>query len=482
MNYALVTRILALLACVLAAMLLAPAGVALVYGEYPEFLVFLLVSLPTALAGAVLLRLNRRARPALSNHDGFLVVSLSWLLMAFVGALPFLFSGAIPSYTDAFFETMSGFTTTGATILDDIEALPKSMLFWRSMTHWLGGMGIVVLAVAILPLLGFKGLQLVRAEAPGPAVDKLTPKIARTAKILWLIYIGLSALETVLLMLAGMDLFDALTHTFGTMATGGFSTRNAGIAAFDSAAVDAIITVFMLLAGVNFVLHFNLLAGNFRRIARDTEFKVYLALFALSTLATTLVLARTHYGGLGESLRHASFQVASIMTTTGYATADYALWPVSAMAVLFLLMFVGGCAGSTGGGIKVVRLTVLFKQGLNEMKYLLSPRGVFTPQMNRTPLQKSMVLGVAGFIFFYLVLLLLTTLVVSLSGESLLTAFSTALATLGNIGPGFDGIGPTETYASFAPGIKWFLSFIMMVGRLEIFTVLVLFTPHFWRR
>ncbi|AFG36619.1 TrkH family potassium uptake protein [Spirochaeta africana] len=482
MNYSLVIRIVGVLACLMALLLLVPALVALLYGEMSELRVFLQVAGPAAAGGGVLLLLKRGTGFSLTSHDGFLVVALAWLTMALIGAVPFVLSGAIPGYTDAFFETMSGFTTTGATILNDIEALPRSLLFWRSFTHWLGGMGIIVLTVAIFPLLGFKGLQLVRAEAPGPSVDKLTPKIAHSAKILWMLYIGLSLAETLLLLAAGMDLFDALTHTFGTMATGGFSPRNASVAAYDSAAIDAIITVFMLLAGVNFVLYYSLLTRRFDNLRRDTELKVYLGIFAAATLMTTLVLFRTSYDSLGESLRFASFQVASILTTTGYATADYLLWPTAAMAVVFLLMFVGGSAGSTGGGIKVVRLTALFKQGMNEMKYLLHPRGVFTPQLNRAPLRKSMVLGIAGFVFLYLLLLLITTLVVALSGSSLLTSFSTALATLGNIGPGFDAIGPTENYAAFPDWLKWYLSFIMLTGRLEVYTILILFTPRYWQK
>jgi trk system potassium uptake protein TrkH len=319
-------------------------------------------------------------------------------------------------------------------------------------------------------------------EAPGPSVDKLTPKITQTAKILWMLYVGLSAMETILLLFAGMDLFDALTHTFGTMATGGFSPRNASVAAYDSAFVDGIITLFMMLAGMNFVLFYSFITGRWTTLRRNTEMKVYWGIFAAATLIATIVLQSRFYQGFGESLRFASFQVASILTTTGYATADYMLWPATASAVLLLLMFVGGCAGSTGGGIKVVRLTVLFKQAFTEMKYLLYPRGIFSAQLDRSPLRKTMVLGVAGFVFLYLLLLLITTLVVSLSGQSLMTAFSTALATLGNIGPGFDGIGPTQNYASFAPGIKWFLSAIMMIGALGVFTVLILFTPAYWRK
>lgn len=482
MNYSLVIRVIAVLACLMAVILLIPALVALLYAEKNEALAFLQVAGPVGGIGALLLLFKRGGRPSLTTHDGFLVVALAWLTMAGVGAFPFVLSGVIPAYTDAFFETMSGFTTTGATILTEIESLPRSILFWRSLTHWLGGMGIIVLTVAIFPLLGFKGLQLIRAEAPGPSVDKLTPKIAHSAKILWLLYIGLSAAETLLLMLAGLNLFDALTHTFGTMATGGFSTYNASIAAFDSAAVDWIITVFMLLAGINFVLYYSVITRRFENIKRDTEVKVYLGIFAGATVLATLALYRTTYQTIGESLRYAAFQVASILTTTGYATADYLIWPSAAMAVIFALMFVGGCAGSTGGGIKVVRLTALFKQGLNEMKYLLHPRGIFTPQLNRAPLPKSMVLGIAGFLFLYLLLLILTTLVVAFSGASVISSFSTALATLGNIGPGFGSIGPAENYGAFPVGIKWFLSLIMMIGRLEVYTILILFTPRYWRK
>ncbi len=482
MNYSLATRIVGLLACLMALLLVVPALIAVIYDEQQDLVAFLQVAIPSGAGGAIVLSLKRGSRMSLTSHDGFLVVALAWVTMALIGAVPFVLSGAIPSYTDAFFETMSGFTTTGATILTDIESMSRSMLFWRSLTHWLGGMGIIVLTVAIFPLLGFKGLQLIRAEAPGPSVDKLTSKIAHSAKILWLLYIGLSLAEVLLLLIAGMDLFDSVTHTFGTMATGGFSPRNASIAAYDSAAIDAIVTVFMLLAGVNFVMYYSLITGRFHNLLRDTELKVYFGIFASATLLTTLVLMRTQYHTFVESLRYASFQVASILSTTGYATADYMLWPTAAMAVLLLLMFVGGCAGSTGGGIKVVRITALFKQGINEMKLLLHPRGVFTPQLNHSPLRKSMVLGITGFFFLYLLLLLITTLVVALSGVSLMSSFSTALATLGNIGPGFDAVGPVENYAAFPGWLKWYLSFIMMTGRLEVYTILILFTPRYWSK
>ncbi|GAB6088852.1 TrkH family potassium uptake protein [Spirochaeta dissipatitropha] len=482
MNYSLILRILAVLACLAALFLLVPAAVALMYGEYDALKAFLVVSLPTGIAGGGLLLAKKNTRLSLSTHDGFLVVALAWLTMSAIGALPFVLSGVIPSYTDAFFETMSGFTTTGATILTEIESLPRSILFWRSLTHWLGGMGIIVLTVAIFPLLGFKGLQLVKAEAPGPSVDKLSPQITHSAKILWLLYIGLSAIETLLLLAAGMNLYDALTHTFGTMATGGFSTMNASIAAYNSAVIDAIITVFMVLAGINFVVYYSIITRRFRNVLKDTELKVYLGIFTAATLLVTLQLHGNVYEGIGESLRFASFQTASILTTTGYATADYTLWPSAATAVIFILMFIGGCAGSTGGGIKVIRITALFKQGLNEMRHLLHPRGVFSLQLNKSPLRKSLILGISGFFFLYILLLLITTLVLAFSGNDLLSAFSTALATLGNIGPGFGNIGPAENYAHFSQAVKWYLSLIMMIGRLEIFTILILFTPGYWRK
>ena len=294
--------------------------------------------------------------------------------------------------------------------------------------------------------------------------------------------LGLSAAEAILLKWAGMDVFDAVTHTFGTVATGGFSPRNASIAAFDSASIDAIITVFMLLSGVNFVMYYSLIARRFSTVRNNSELKVYIGIVVSAVLMTTLLLARTQYDTIAESLRFASFQVASLLTTTGYVTADYQLWPTAAMAVLFILMFIGGSAGSTAGGVKVVRHTALLKQAFNEMKYLLHPRGVFSPRLNSQPLRKSMVLGVAGFLFLYLLLLLITTLVVTLSGSSLLTGFSAALATLGCIGPAFGGVGPVENYAAFPMGVKVFLTFIMLVGRLEIYTVLILFTPGYWRR
>lgn len=482
MNLTLVFKVTAVLLIVVAAFMLAPVLVALCYGELSMLPSFLIPVLGVWVVCGAYLLATRGSTVELSTRAGFFLVTLSWLSAAAVGAVPFVISGAVPAYTDAFFETMSGFTTTGATILTDIEALPRSILFWRSLTHWLGGMGIIVLTVAILPLLGIGGYQLMKAEAPGPSVDRLTPKITETAKILWFLYLGLTVLETALLMLGGLSLYDALTHTFGTLATGGFSPKAASVGHYTSAYVHIVVTVFMLGAGVNFILYYRLLRGQFSMIRRNTEVKAYLGIFAVATLIIAAALHGRTYEGFGESLRFAGFQAASILTTTGYATADFAQWPALARVTLFVLMFIGGSAGSTGGGMKVIRIVTVLKQGFNEMRYLIHPRGVFTIRLNGLSVRKDVVYSITGLVFLYIVLLLVTAVFVATGGHDIVTSMSTALVTLGNIGPGFGRIGPVENYAFYQPYIKWYLSVIMMVGRLEVYTVLVLLTPAFWRR
>lgn len=480
MNYRIVFRVVSVLLMVVVFFMAAPIIVALVYGETDLIPAFLLpMGAVIVVCGAFLLATRGRSG-FLGSREGFFLVTVSWLAAAAVGATPFVLSGAIPRYTNAFFETMSGFTTTGATILTNIESLPYSILFWRSLTHWLGGMGIIVLTVAILPLLGVGGFQLMKAEAPGPSVDRLTPKITSTAKLLWLIYVGLTVLETLLLLIGGMDLYDALTHTFGTLATGGFSPKNASVGHYQSPFIQIVITVFMLAAGTNFILYFRTITGRFKTVARNTELRAYLLIFAIATLIIACTLRGSTYGSFGESLRFAGFQAASILTTTGYATADFATWPALAQGVIFVLMFIGGSAGSTGGGPKVVRMVTVVRLGFNEMRHLAHPRGVFTMRLNGSPIRKDIVYDIAGFVFLYVGLLLAATLVVASGGHDLLTSLTTALATLGNIGPGFGGIGPVENYAFFQDYIIWFLSVIMMIGRLEIYTVLVLLTRRFW--
>jgi trk system potassium uptake protein TrkH len=481
MHFCTVAKIIAILLAITSLFMLSSVFVALWYGEYKTMCSFFYPVLIVLLgAGGVLWRMKGKTRESLSIRDGFLFVVFSWLLASMVGALPFYFSGTIPHYADAYFETMSGFTTTGASILTEIESLPRAILYWRSLTHWLGGMGIVVLTVAILPLLGVGGLQLVKAEAPGPTVDKITPRITETAKYLWYIYLGITVAEAVLLMFGGMTLFDALTHTFGTVATGGFSTRNASVGHYDSAYIDLVITFFMLVAGMNFTLHFKLLTGNFRKIFSDTELKAYLFIFAGAVIIMTVELYHRVFSGLFDSFRYAAFQAASILTTTGYATADYEHWPFVTQMVLFTLMFVGGCSGSTGGGVKVIRIVTLLKQGINEMKYLVHPKGVFLLRISGNPVRKNIVYAISGFFFFYIFTVLLVTFIVSTAGIDIVSSLTTALATVGNIGPGFGRIGPTGNYAFYPDYVKWMLSLAMMVGRLEIYTVLVILTPTFW--
>ncbi|MDA3955864.1 TrkH family potassium uptake protein [Oceanispirochaeta sp.] len=484
MKMKLILHVLVILLAIISLFMLIPAGIAFFYGETESlkaFLIPILVLMPIAAVIYFATRNNRDK--VMSPRDGFMLVSLAWISSSAMGALPFYLSGAIPNYTDAYFETMSGFTTTGASILTAIEGLPYSILFWRSLTHWLGGMGIVVLTVAIFPLLGIGGLQLLKAEAPGPSVDKITPKIAHTAKILWFIYLGLTVLETMLLLLGGMNLFDSLTHTFGTMATGGFSPKNTSVGFYKSPYIHWVITIFMVMAGMNFALYFKLLTGRIKGILIDSEMKAYLGIFLTASLAITISLLKTDvYDGFFEGLQYASFQVASILTTTGFATTDYDLWPAFSKTILFLMMFIGGCAGSTGGGIKVVRIVTLFKLSVRELKRLIYPRSVFHLWLNKMVVRKDIISVITGFVFLYIFTLLITTVVVAAGGYDILSSFSTALVTVGNIGPGFNLVGPTMNYSFFQPGIKWFLSLAMMMGRLEIYTVMVLFIPHFWKK
>ncbi len=465
-----------------------PTGVGLLYGETTAPKHFAITGFAVLGISGIILLLKRLV-PAVRNSDmlsargAFLAVSLAWILASLFGAIPFYTLGVVPNFADAYFETMSGFTTTGASIFSDVEILPKTILFWRSLTHWLGGMGIVVLAVAVLPMLGIGGLQLIEAEAPGPSVDKITPRIKETAKILWYIYLGVTVLETVLLMLGGMNLFDSLTHSFGTVATGGFSTKNLSVGYYHSAYIEWVITIFMLISGANFVLHYHLLRGRFADVFRNSEFKAYflIVFITVAAIAVELILRGVHNGS-ADSIRHAFFQVASIITTTGFATDDFAKWPHFSQAVLFFVMFIGGCSGSTGGGIKVIRFVTLFKLAMNEMKFLVHPRGVFSLMLDGKRIGKNIVYSITGFFFFYIAFILVTTLVVASANYDVTTSITTALATTGNIGPGLSLVGPMANYQHYPNYVVWWLSFAMLVGRLEIYTVLILFSRIFWRR
>jgi trk system potassium uptake protein TrkH len=436
----------------------------------------------TAGSGGILWSFTRlEKRDIINLREGFAVVSFTWLFMALFGTLPFLLSGTIPSFTDAFFETMSGFTTTGSSVLTDIEALPKGILFWRSMTHWIGGMGIIVLTVAILPLLGIGGFQLYAAEMPGVTKEKLHPRITGTAKRLWAIYIMLTLAETAFLMFGGMDLFDGLCHSFATMATGGFSTKNTSIAGF-SPYIQYVITVFMFLAGTNFTLHYFALHGRFREVWKSEEFRKYLGLVLLFTLVITAVKVFQSYQEAGTAFRAAIFQVVSIITTTGFVTSDYLLWPSSLWFLIFLLMFVGGMAGSTGGGIKVVRQVLLVKNASLELKRTIHPNAIIPVRLNGKPLPQETIFKVMAFFQIYILVFVIGAMVLSLLGMDFETAIGASIASIGNIGPGLGSVGPVGNYAHIPVFGKWILALLMMMGRLELFTVLILFTPAFWRR
>ena len=415
-------------------------------------------------------------------RESFVLVALCWVSISFVSALPFYVSGAIPNFSEAFFETVSGFSTTGATILTDIEVLPKSMLFWRSLLHWLGGMGIIVLAVAVLPLLGVGGLQLLKAEAPGPTVDKVSPRISETAKILWGIYVGMTVVEAMLLNFAGLSYFDAFNHAFATVATGGFSPKNASVGAFHSPLVEWIVIIFMILAGMNFTMHYKIITGKTRQVFRNTELRVYLAVVVICSLLVAVNLFSHNVYSVHDSVRQAFFQVSSIITTTGFSTADYKKWPAFAQYIIFLLMFSGACSGSTSGGVKLIRIITLMKLAVNELKYLIHPKAVMPIFIDGNVVREDMVYSISAFVFLYATSVLTTACICALSGESVLTSFTAALSTVGNIGPGFGRIGPVENYHFFKDWVKWFLSAAMIIGRLEIFTVMVIFTRAFWKK
>lgn len=460
--------------------MLLPLAFAVYYqdGSAQSFIYSILV---TAGCGAVLFFLNRNFKE-LRIREGFAIVGFGWTFMALFGSLPHLFSGAIPSLTNAFFETMSGFTTTGASILTDIEILPKGILFWRSQTHWIGGMGIIVLSLAVLPLLGVGGMQLFKAEVPGPIPDKLQPRIKETAKLLWLVYVIVTAVETVLLLFGGMDLFDALCHTFGTVATGGFSTKNASVAHFNSLYIESVIIIFMFIAGVNFNLHYKLLRGNLRVYFSDREFLFYLKITLIMVALTTAIVFVSGYSGLAKSIRVAVFQVVSIVTTTGYATDDFEMWSTSGQFIMLLLMFVGGCAGSTGGSIKIIRVMIVLKHSVNELKKLLHPNAYLPVRLGGRVVQPEVVTNVLGFFLLYMLIFAVGSLAMAAMGLDIVTAISSVAATLGNIGPGLGTIGPTENYSHIPLLGKWLLSFFMLLGRLEIYTILILFVPEFWRK
>ena len=448
----------------------------------------------TLLVGVMAMVFTRRHKKEMNKREGYIVVTFGWLIMALSGTLPYIFTESISSFTDAFFETMSGYTTTGASILNDIEAVPKGVLFWRSLTHWIGGMGIIVLAIAILPLLGIGGMQLFAAEAPGPSADKLHPRITDTAKRLWLIYFGYTAAETLLLNVAGMSFFDAINHALCTLSTGGFSTKNASVAHWNGdPIIQYIIILFMFLAGTNFVLSYFAFKGKVQKIIRDEEFKLYFQFIAIFTIIAAIIIYFRAYisassvfhpmvwGEAESAIRHALFQVIAIITTTGFVTADYTMWTPFLTVFFFGLMFLGGSAGSTSGGVKVVRHIILIKNGFLEFKRSLHPNAILPVRYNKKAVSGGIVFNVLGFFILYMLSFIIGSLVFSMLGIDFESAIGLAASSLGNVGPALGDFGPVNNYASLPDFGKWWCSFLMLIGRLELFTVLVLFTPFFWR-
>ena len=461
------------------ALLLLPLAVGLGYGESPAPF---LIPMALLLVLGGLLSFRRPQQMSLFARDGMAVVALAWIAVSLFGALPFYISGSMPTYVDCIFETVSGFTTTGATILTEVESLDRGILFWRSFTHWVGGMGVLVFVMAILPMGGDgHGMHMLRAEMPGPAPGKLVSRMSDTAKILYGIYLVMTLIEIALLVAGGMSLFDACIHAFGSAGTGGFSNRNLSVGAYDNAYFDIVIGVFMLLFGVNFNLYYFLLVRRFREVFRSEELWAYVIIVAVSVGVITLNIAQM-YDSVGTSLRHAFFQVSSIITTTGYATVDFNTWPAFSKAVLVTLMFIGGCAGSTAGGLKVARVVMLKKASVSELRRMLHPNAVPTVQFEGKPLNDRSVRGTCIFLVLYLAIFVASCLLVSLEGLDLVSTFTAVAACINNVGPGLEVVGPMGNFSGFSPFTKLLLSFDMLAGRLEIFPILLLFAPSIWRR
>ena len=448
----------------------------------------------TVFTGIILMFFTRNSQRELKKREGYIIVTFGWIIMALSGTLPYVISGAIPTFTNSFFETMSGYTTTGASILNDIEAIPKGLLFWRSLTHWIGGMGIIVLAIAILPLLGIGGMQLFSAESPGPNADKLKPRITDTAKRLWLIYVGFTFAETLLLWVAGMGLFDAANHAMSTMATGGFSTKNISAAYWnDNPVIQYIIIVFMFLAGTNFVMSYFAFKGRIQKILYDDEFRWYSGLVILFTIIAAVVIyfqadvslsSIDHpqvWGAAESSFRHSLFQVLAIITTTGFVTADYTLWTPFLTIFFFGMFFLGGSAGSTSGGVKVMRHMIMIKNGVMEFKRTLHPNAILPVRFNGKAVRNEIVFNILGFFILYMLFFIIGAIVLASLGLDFPTAIGGAATSLGNIGPAFGDLGPVNNFDRLPTLGKWWCTFLMLIGRLELFTVLILFTPFFWR-
>ncbi len=482
MLYASIFKVLGLIIASLAVFLMIPTLYSFIL-ETNDFWGFLTAAILSAVVGIALALIPKSKHP-LRYRDSYAIVSFGWLSAGVFGCLPFLISGSIPSFTDAFFESISGFTTTGASIVTDIEGLNPAILLWRSMTQWIGGMGIIVFAMAIIPYLNIGGMGIFQAEVPGPTAEKLTPRIQDTAKALILVYCLMTVAATVSLWLGGMTLFEAINHALTAMSTGGFSTSNNSVAGFNSPLIEWILIVFMLIAGINFSLHYRFLFKGFKikTYSQDPELAFYLLVILLSVLSIFGVVLYQQGGAAGRAFRDASFTIASILTTTGYGTADYELWPIYSQFVLLFVMIMGGCAGSTAGGVKSIRLLLALKYIYTEALKLLHPNLIRTVKLRSSVVERNVLASILGFILIHAFVMVFSILLVSLEIDDMLTALSSVVASFNNIGPGFGTVGPTENFAHFGQFTKWVLSLDMVMGRLEIMTVLVLFLPQTWKK
>lgn len=480
MNKKMVIKNLGILLMVEAACMLPSLLVATIYNQNDK-IAFIITMMILIIIGSIMYKIPT-ANKNFYTRDGFAIVSLGWILVSIFGALPFYLSGAIPSYVDAFFETVSGFTTTGSSILREIESLPKGILFWRSFTNWIGGMGVLIMMLAVLPAAGANTLHIMKAESPGPDPGKLVPKIGKSAKILYLMYISLSLIQVFLLLIGGMPLYDTLIHTFSTAGTGGFSNMNLSVGAYNNVYYEIVIAVFMFLFGINFTLYYQTLKGDIKNVLKDEELRFYFFTVMGSIILITWNLCGSIFGSVWESLRHASFQVSSIMTTTGFSTTNFDLWPSLSKSILVILMFIGASAGSTAGGIKCVRIMLLFKTIKHEIRKVIHPRSVYTVKYGGKVVDYNIISSVKNYFFVYMVVFTGALLFISLDGFDLVSNFTAVATTIGNVGPGFAKVGPMGNFADYSAFSKIILSFTMLFGRLEIYPMMILLAPTFWKR
>lgn len=482
MRWRYITYVVAALSFFFGLTMLFSLAVGLFYADSSFAPILVSMGITLLIGGGVFFALKGEKADIITQREGMAIVFFGWTAVGLFGALPFYFGSDQITFTDAIFESVSGFTTTGASILTDIESMSKGLLFWRSFIQWLGGMGIIVLSLAILPFLNVGGMQLYKAEVPSPVPDKLKPRIKETAVLLWKVYILLSVLQIVLLMLGGLTLYEAACHAFTTMPTGGFSTRNASIAAYDSVYLDMVFIVFMLFAGINFSLHYQLLKGRPLAFWRDAECRLFLAMVLVLTVIVSINVYGDVYRTIGKSFQYGAFQVVSIITTTGYATADYEKWPAMSQLILLLSMFIGASAGSTGGGVKVLRVLLLFKYCARELFRLVHPRSITHIKISGKAVSEDIIRSVIGFLALYIGLYAVSVILLAGLGVDFVTSIGAVAAAIGNIGPGFGAVGPIYNYAEIPVLGKWLLTWCMLLGRLEIYTVIIFLAPEFWRK